>query len=166
MTANEARLGVDIGRVIIDGPRHGSADTAFFTGGLAEALRTPAVPGAFDALAELTARFDRRVWLISKCGVRIEGRSLAWLDHHDFYRRTGIPADNVRFCRRRVDKAPICAGLAITHFIDDRVDVLAALRNIVPQLFLFRTPAPHAALAWLTPLAEWAAAAQLVLPER
>lgn len=165
MRMGAPRLGVDIGRVIIAGSAAGGPDTAFLRGGLDAALRTPAVPGAFDALALLTERFAGRVWIVSKCGVRIEARSLAWLGHHDLWTRTGIPQDNVRFCRRRADKAPICAELGITHFLDDRADVLAAMRGVVPHLFLFATQAGEHEREWLTPVADWPAALQVVRPD-
>jgi hypothetical protein len=126
------RLGIDIGRVIIDSPP--GADTAFFHGDHATVLRTPFVPGAFDVIPRLV---DGQAWLISKCGPRIQQRSLAWLHHHDFFHRTGIPATNIRFCLRRPDKAIHCADLAITHFIDDKPDVHTALRDVVPHRYLF-----------------------------
>ncbi|WUJ72316.1 hypothetical protein OG809_03410 [Kribbella soli] len=47
------RLGIDIGRVIIDGSS-GPGDTSFFSGDTAAMLRTPAVPGAFEAIARFT----------------------------------------------------------------------------------------------------------------
>ncbi len=129
------RLGIDIGRVIIDSPP--GADTTFFTGDQAAVLRTPFVPGAFDAIPRLVDLFEGQAWLISKCGPRIQQRSLDWLHHHRFFERTGIPAANVRFCLRRPDKAVHCADLGITHFIDDKPDVHAALRGLVPHRYLF-----------------------------
>jgi hypothetical protein len=75
--------------------------------------------------------------VISKCGERIQQRTLAWLDHHDFYDRTGISRRNVRFCRRRPDKAIHCRKLGITHMIDDRIDVHRALLGVVPHRYLF-----------------------------
>lgn len=156
------RLGVDIGRVIIDGTAHPSgADTAFFSGDLANALDTPPVPGVFDVLPGLVDRFEGRVWLVSKCGVRVEQRTLAWLDHHDLHGRTGIPVDHVRFCRARPDKAIHCRELGITDFVDDRPDVLGALRGLVPRRYLFgpqRRPAP----GWTIPTPDWDAVAEAV----
>jgi hypothetical protein len=160
----EPRLGVDIGRVIIAGSSPDGEDTAFFQGGLDNAVRTPAVPGALAALAHLSDRFGRRVWLVSKCSVRSEARSLAWLRHHEFFTGTGIPAGNVRFCRRRSEKAPICAELGITHFIDDRAEVLHHMRGVVPHLFLFGAPAQGRGNDWLTPVQDWSAALRLVMP--
>src|SRR5215470_15559455 len=101
----EPRLGVDIGRVIIDGPAHpAGGDTAFFQGDEATMLATPEMDGAVPAIARLVARFDGRVWLISKCGPVVQARTLRWLDGHDFYRRTGLAPSSVFFCRTRPDK--------------------------------------------------------------
>ena len=132
------RLGIDIGRVIINGSK-GSGDTSFFSGDTAAMLRTPAVPGAFDAIARLVPLFGGRAWLVSKCGPRVQQRSLEWLRHHRFFDRTGIAEGNVRFCLRRPDKAIICADLAITHFVDDKPDVIAAIEPVVPHRYLFKS---------------------------
>ncbi|MFC0627756.1 hypothetical protein [Kribbella deserti] len=132
------KLRIDIGRVIIDGSSHpDGGDTAFFQGDRATLLRTPAVPGAFEAIARLTTLFKGQAWLVSKAGPRVQQRTLQWLEHHDFYGRTGIPADHVRFCLRRADKAVHCAELGITHFIDDKPDVHEALAGIVAHRYLF-----------------------------
>jgi hypothetical protein len=154
MNDSEPRLGVDIGRVIIDGSAHpDGGDTAFFTGDTAAMLRTPAVPGAFAALARLVERFEGRVWLVSKCGERVQGRTLLWLAHHEFAARTGIPLEHVRFCRRRPDKAIHCAELGITHFVDDKLDVHQALRGVVAHRYLF---GPHAtAPSWVLHTPTW-----------
>jgi hypothetical protein len=138
MNNNPSRLGIDIGRVIIDGSNHPSGDdTTFFKGGIENALSTPPVIGAFDAITRLCEIFDARVWLVSKCGDRVRGRTEQWLTHHRFFETTGVPATNLRFCRQRPEKAIHCAELSITHFIDDRADVLGALEGIVPHRFLF-----------------------------
>jgi hypothetical protein len=131
-------LGIDIGRVIIqgDGP-----DTSFVgAASIEEALRAPAMDGALESIARLVERFERRVWLISKCGKRVEERTRLWLDHHRFYEVTGLPPENLRFCRERKDKAPICVGLGITMFIDDRLDVHRHMGGLVPYRFLFGSP--------------------------
>jgi hypothetical protein len=45
-TMREPRLGIDIGRVIINGPAHpGGGDTAFFSGDEATMLATPEIDG-------------------------------------------------------------------------------------------------------------------------
>jgi tRNA(Leu) C34 or U34 (ribose-2'-O)-methylase TrmL len=134
----EPRLGIDIGRVIIDGPAHpGGGDTAFFAGDEATMLATPEMPGAVPTIARLVALFHGRVWLVSKCGPRVQDRTLRWLAGHDFFARTGIPADQVRFCRTRPDKRLHCEQLALTHFVDDHPEVHAAIRGTVSHQYLF-----------------------------
>lgn len=133
-TPPQSRLGVDIGRVIIagDGP-----DTSFVGGSEEEALRAPAIPGAFEALARLRGRFGGRVWLVSKCGKRVEARTRSWLARHGFFEATAIDPAHLVFCRTRPEKAPICGSLGITCFVDDRWDVLESMSGIVRHRILF-----------------------------
>lgn len=134
-TTARPRIGIDIGRVIIGG---GGADTSFFGRDEDEAKRlTPSIPGAFAGVAALVERFEGEAFLVSKCGARIQGRSLAWLDHHEFWTRTGLARERVRFCRERADKAIHARELALTHFVDDRRDVLRHLVGLVDHLYLF-----------------------------
>ena len=163
MDTTQPRLGIDIGRVIIDGASHPEGgDTAFFTGSTAQLLRTPAMTGAFETIARLTVHFGGRVWLVSKCGERVQRRTLQWLAHHDFAGRTGVPREHVRFCRHRPDKAVHCAELAVTHFVDDTLEVHQALRGVVAHRFLFgpqRTPPP----SWVCHTPTWADAEAAIL---
>ena len=138
MTHRQPRLGIDIGRVIISGESHpDGGDTAFFSGDEATLLRTPEMPDAVDSVTGLVPRFDGRVWLVSKCGPRIQERTLVWLRGHDFYGRTGIDPSHVRFCRERAEKRGHAEALKLTHFVDDRVAVHQALQGAVPNLYLF-----------------------------
>lgn len=151
--SQEPRLGVDIGRVLIhgDGP-----DTSFVGGTDDDALRTPPLPGALESLARLVELFEGRVWLVSKCGKRVEQRSRAWLAHHDAYARTGLAPERVLFCRDRADKAPLAQKLGLQLFVDDRVDILCSMEGLVAHRFLFgaeRSPARG-----LTPVPGWAEA--------
>ncbi|MER5456065.1 hypothetical protein ABT008_14895 [Micromonospora sp. NPDC002389] len=155
MNDHVPRLGIDIGRVVIDGPRHpGGGDTAFFTGDETTMLATPEVPGALDTIARLVPHFDGQVWLVSKCGPRIQARTQRWLDAHDFHRRTGVDRDRVRFCRARADKRGHCLDLGLTHFVDDHPEVHSAIRGAVAHQYFFgpqRRPVPgygHATPSW------------------
>lgn len=149
-------LGIDIGKVIINGPAHpGGGDTAFFHGDEATLLATPEMDGAAAAIGRLNILFGGRVWLVSKCGPRVQARSLRWLDHHDFYLRTGLTADHVRFCLTRQEKRPHCEELGLTHFVDDHPEVHDAIRGSVDYHYFFgpqAAPVPswgiHAA-TWL-----------------
>jgi hypothetical protein len=143
------RLGVDIGGVIIV-RGGGGADTSFFSD---DYLSTPAVEGAMEVLAALAAhRFGDAVYIVSKCGEATERRTLAWFAAHRFFARTGIAPERVRFCRRRTDKAPICAEFGITHFVDDRLEVLSYLAA-VPRRYLFQAR-PAESAPYLRHLAE------------
>ena len=135
------RLGVDIGGVLIARMDHRS-DTSFFGGNY---LDTPAVPGAVEALRRLSeGRFGENVFLVSKCGARTEQRTRAWLTHNLVYARTGLDPERLHFCRKRPEKAPICEALGITHFVDDRLEVLGYLES-VPHRFLFDPEASEVA---------------------
>jgi hypothetical protein len=134
----QPRLGLDIGRVIIDGSSHpAGGDTAFFTGEEATMLATPEVPGAVETIARLVQLFAGNVWLISKCGPRVHARTERWLAAHDFFGRTGMCQHNLRFCRQRADKLHHCIELGLTHFVDDHPEVNHAIRGAVNHQFYF-----------------------------
>jgi hypothetical protein len=137
-STRQPRLGIDIGRVIIDGSSHpDGGDTAFFRGDEATMLATPEMPEAVASIATLVRAFAGRVWLVSKCGPRTQERTLRWLQGHDFYRRTGLDPGHVRFCRQRADKRGHCEELGLTHFVDDRVEVHEAVHGVVDHQYLF-----------------------------
>ncbi|MGI5168399.1 hypothetical protein ACQEU3_29015 [Spirillospora sp. CA-253888] len=163
---NEPRLGIDFGRVIHGGPlAPGGEDTAFLSGSFEDAMASPANEGAFEVLPELIARFGGRAWIISKCGERVQRRTLAWLERHDFYERTGLPRGNVLFCRKRSGKAGHCADLGITHMIDDRAEVHRHLAGIVPHRYLFGPQREAVAEGVRNPLT-WAEVAEMISADR
>ncbi len=134
-------LGVDIGGVIIDRVSEDGPDAPRI-----------AVDGALGAIRRLVAaRFGERVWLVSRTDE--DAALVDWLDRSGFHRLTGVARDRVRFCRKRHEKAAICADAGITHFVDDRLEVLGHLVGVVPHLYLldsraadvarFREALPH-----------------------
>lgn len=129
-------IGVDIGGVIIDQANDGTEKALSGP----NYLNAEPVAGAFDAIREIgERRFGRGVVVVSKCGEEREQRIREWLKHHDFYRRTGVSPERVHFCRTRQEKAPIRARLQVTHFVDDRLEVLGYLAKVgVSDLFWFR----------------------------
>jgi len=156
------RLGIDIGRVLIAAEGANGADTSFIGGSLNDALSTPPYEGMFAAVAPLVARFEGRVWLVSKCGPSVQAKSRAWLLHHRFFERTGVAPSNLRFCLERPQKADHCRELGITHFIDDRTDVLHHLEGIVANRYLFGPQRRPVTDAGLILLPTWNDAAALV----
>ena len=156
-------LGLDVGGVIVD--RTGEeSDTSFFGD---RPMDTPAVEGAFDAIASLTAGpFEGRVHVISKAGPKISRLTREWLVHTDFHARTGVPPEHLHFVRHRHEKAPVCKDLGVTHFVDDRLSVLEHLRA-VPHLYLFvgglgpHSP-PGEIPTWVTASDRWPDLAALI----
>lgn len=122
------KIGIDIGNVIIGG---GGEDT-FFTD---DYLNTPMVEGAFDSIVELR-RNQHELHVISKCGPKVELKSLVWLGAYGFI-PTPIFERRLHFVRRRELKAPMAQALELDIFIDDRQDVLDHMVGIVPHLILF-----------------------------
>jgi hypothetical protein len=128
-------LGVDVGGVITQGARK-DADT-FFRG---DYLQTPLVPYVFESLHRIVAeRFGEDVHIVSKCGPAVQEKTLELFKHHDFYMRTGISPANVHFCLERWQKVGICKEQGITHFVDDKLEVLGYLHEAgIQDLYLFR----------------------------
>lgn len=148
------KLGIDVGRVLISPGNDLEPDTSFIGGSLEDALETPPYPGMFEVVPRLVERFKGQVWVISKCGPKVQEKTRQWMRHHRFFERTGIDAAHLRFCLRRPDKAIHCAELGITHFIDDRGDVLAAMEGVVPNLYLFG-PQKESAPRAFRPVLTW-----------
>lgn len=138
------RLGVDIGGVIIDKVNDRS-DTSFFGPNF---LQTTAVPEVVDCLARCR-KAGWEIHLVSKCGAKVQQKSRLWLEHHRFFEQTGIPAQNLHFCLTRPEKAPIARRLQLTHFVDDRLDVLEHLQDLpsIERLILFQ-PNPDDKARW------------------
>ena len=125
-------LGIDVGGVIMSNATE-DADTSFFSDGY---LKTPQNTGAIEIITKLVPQFDA-VYIVSKCREKIQQKTLKWFSHHHFHQKTKIPQQNVYFCIQRHEKAPICEKLGITHFIDDKLEVLSYLET-VPNKFLFK----------------------------
>lgn len=148
-------LGIDVGGVLVDRVAEQS-DTSFFGD---RPMETPVVPGAFDAIRELLICFDNRVHIVSKAGPKIAGLTRSWLATHEVVGDSGIAIGNVHFVRKRPDKHPVCERLGITHFVDDRVDVLSHL-STVEHRYLFtgglgHHDVPESVPVWATAVDTW-----------
>lgn len=120
------KLGVDCGNVIL------------------EQMNGTPVPGALVALRSIVQSGiftdpsgKVNIWIVSKCGPRVQELSKGWLEDIDFWNFTGMPKSNLEFCLKFWEKEPICQDLGITHFIDDRPRVLNCLTS-VDNLYAFR----------------------------
>ena len=151
----QSRIGVDIGRVLMCPTcEHDGPDTSFLSGDLAAALAIPPSPLAFEVIAQLIAATSGHVWLVSKAGRRIRERTKQWLAHHQFFARVGMDPGHLHFCFKRHEKLPIARRLRLTHFIDDRVDVLQPMRGVVSNLWLFGVQEGRVP-AWVTHVSDW-----------
>ena len=131
-------LGVDIGNVIINN-RLNDPEVNKVTEAVYAAF--PPSDGVFDALKTLNEYFEGKVYLVSKCTEWAQTQILLWLKSHDLYAKTGIKEENVHFVRQRHEKDAVCRKLGITHFIDDRLEVLSHMIESTPNLILFQPDA-------------------------
>ncbi len=136
MNKQKEVLGIDVGGPIIASSNGDfGSDTSFFSDNY---LQSKPPAGAFEAIKRLVdERFGERVCIVSKCDPRNEAKIREWFVYNKVFKTTGLRPDNMHFCRTREGKAPICEQLGITHFVDDRLDVLRHLKT-VPYQFLFQ----------------------------
>lgn len=125
-------LGIDVGGVIMKNATE-DKDTSFFSDNY---LKTEAQDDAIEVINELVTMFDE-TYIVSKCGKKIQDKTLNWFKYHNFYSKAGINPKNVYFCVERHEKNPICKKLGITHFIDDKLEVLSYLET-VKNRYLFK----------------------------
>jgi hypothetical protein len=148
-------VGIDIGGVILDyrdrsqynrsGVDEREFSTVVVAGGASgeggKPFRTAAVEGAFEGIAQLVATLGAdRVHIVSKAGKSMQEAMLQWLAAADFWGSTGFLRENTHFCLERPQKRTICELYSITHFVDDRTDVLQCLAgpgSPTGHLFLF-----------------------------
>jgi hypothetical protein len=136
--AKENVLGVDFGGVIIDREGDDWKTSTFYSDGY---LAAPAFNGVFAALRTLQSRkFGSNIYIVSRANEEHEQRIIDWLVWHKFYDKTGVALNHLRFCRERAEKAGICKRLGITHFVDDRFEVVSRLTTVSHRYLLHPRP--------------------------
>ncbi len=149
----EPRLGIDLGGVIIPWRKDAHSKEPYFDQPFL--LRPPRL-SALERISDLMGVFRGKVWIVSRWAAAHREKTHQWLERHQVLPVTGMSAAHVRFCEKISSKADICAELGITHFIDDRMQVMDVLRPIVPHLYLFGEQGQEAYVhEWLTPVANW-----------
>ena len=120
-------LGIDLGNTIVRAQRASDATPG---------VRVPPepFPGALETIAQLVPKF-KAVYVLSRVTPEQKVRALQWLAISKFHEKTGVPAGNVLFCESRHEKAPICHQLQVTHFIDDRPEVLSHMGGIFKLIY-------------------------------
>ncbi len=78
----------------------------------------------------------KKVYVVSKVNEYQRMEVIEWIYDNNFHEITGLPKENVIFCREREDKGPIAKKLGINLFIDDRPEVMVYMsKNVYPVLF-------------------------------
>ena len=115
------RLGVDIGGVL---KPHRTRETE--PGFVASLETTVPVPGSIESLRRLArGGFGPRIWVVSKIREENEEPLRVWLGRNGFLDDGLVLLSDVHFCRERADKAEIARHLRLTHFVDDRPEVMS-----------------------------------------
>lgn len=129
-------LGLDVGGVILDFVPYKDTDKDF---GGPNYLETPEITDAIESISKLNkeSRFAGNIYLVSKVK-HDEFRIKSWLEKHDFFTKTGIPEDHLFTCKERADKEAIVKRLGVTHFVDDRAEILETMVGLVPNLYQFQ----------------------------
>lgn len=87
---------------------------------------------ALETIRWIVNVFGRNnIFIISKCPAEKEVLILTWLRENQLISKDTFFEDHVLFCRERSDKAKIAKDLGIDCFIDDRSEVLEAMKGIV-----------------------------------
>jgi hypothetical protein len=157
-----SRLGIDFGGVLIGASTDEASDgVSFLSAHHDAAMSVPPELLAFETVAAAVSRTEGQVHLVSKCSPRVEVLTRAWLTHHRFFDRTGVRRDQLVFVPKRPDKRVVAERLGLTHFVDDRLDVLEAMVGVVPNLLWFGQA--QSADARFVAVPDWAAVASRLL---
>jgi hypothetical protein len=114
------KIGIDIGGVII--AQDTDEPDLFFTNSF---LNANPFTNCFEIIKKLINFYGKEnIFIISKCGEKVQKKSLEWLEHKNFFSFTGFLSSNIYFCLERHEKASIAEKLNISVFIDDRYTVL------------------------------------------
>lgn len=150
------RIGVDVGRVIMCPTKDdGSPDTSFLSANFHEAMSVKAADNCFEVLHQLVDKTHSQVYIVSKCGNRIQDLTRQWFDAVDFYYMTGVERNQIHFVYKREDKQIVARELQLTHFVDDRTDVLLSLHQKVPNLYLFGKQKDDYCPPWAKHVPDW-----------
>ena len=114
-----SKLGIDLGNTVVRS-QHGTGSTEPYT-------------DALEVIAQLTKLFGL-VCIVSRVNPAQEIRARAWIQHYDFCNKTGIKPQDLHFCAERSDKAIIAKQVGLTHFIDDRPEVMYHLPQDIRKI--------------------------------
>lgn len=117
-------LGIDLGNTIHHKDENGE--------------RVP-MPDSFQIIKELVGKV-KKVYIVSRVDEEQKRRAKIWFEKHNFFQETGLTPEQVFFCEERPEKGPICKTLGVTHFIDDRVEVMLHMPDNVVKILMKPRP--------------------------
>lgn len=133
------RIGFDIGGVILERPPL-HVLLAIQRGRLSvNSIVDYAVPikSVTEAIRGIAKVVDpANTFLISKASDPLAELTLSILKRKNFFGFTGIPVDNVRFCKTVDQKVSQCIVCDVAHFVDDNLLVLSRLNKVHPGVHL------------------------------
>ena len=127
-------LAIDLGNVIIDHKSFGTTPEYVLSG---DYRAIPEVPDSISVISQLAhGPFHSRVHVMYNASTVANEKIQEWLRHHEFSSRTGISSEKIHRSEHGRDKSALCLCHNVTHFIDDRLEVLGMLVKTVNNLFL------------------------------
>lgn len=102
--------------------------------------KTVPLPDAFRVAKRIVTELDPNAVIISRVNEKQKQRALEWFKKENVLEQLGIKPENVYWCEQRCEKAPIVDKLGLTHFIDDRPEVMNYLSNEVVKIFINPDP--------------------------
>jgi hypothetical protein len=145
------RLGVDIGGPIMSMLYGANPTDLFFSD---RYLEVPIVVGVLASLTRLRSRFGADIYLIST-NVRRRPQAFEILEKHRILELVG--RDHVVMCDTDAAKAIACRDLGITHFVDDRIEVLELLASVTRRYFFTSEDAHRSLPSNIVRVASWSA---------
>ncbi len=140
-TFPKPRIGFDVGNVILETDTDGSRPAEIRHAG-SHPLDLPQsyVDGALSVIRDTVGKLGaQNVHIISKCGVSMQQKTQRYFEETNFFDKTNFARENVWFVKKRAEKAPIAARLALTHFVDDRSQILRSMTTVSVRM-LFQIP--------------------------
>ena len=128
-------LGVDLGNVIIDHFAFGTTRKFLISG---DYCKIKPVENSIECIKDLARISFDKVIIIYNATDFAYSKIQNWLSHWDL--TEDINNSSIQIVRSSLgrDKSFDCKRLNVTHFVDDRLEVILKLRNEVKNLYLFR----------------------------
>lgn len=95
--------------------------------------------GAAEGVAKLREVFEDQIYVVSRVDDEVQELEVGgFIQAH--FDQLQIPSKRVFFCLKRSDKGAIVDRLKITHFLDDRTEVLSHMHTVPHRYAMNPTP--------------------------